>query len=121
LAVDPMMQLLCHDVARFPNVDALPYCIPPPLVGGGWGRGPRAERARESKPGDRERPTLCAPAGARPRPQPPPTRGGGMVSGGLQPSVEITARPAGIANQRFRGAAVLRYTQRQRRNACARF
>src|SRR5262249_53437340 len=51
-----------------------PFFLPSPLVGGGWGRGSRAV-ARQ-----RVLPRSQAPAGARPRPLPPPTRGGGIFA-----------------------------------------
>src|SRR5262249_21604867 len=52
--------------------------IPPPLVGGGWGRGLAPAGARESDVRDRSGSILWRAHARGPRPQPPPTRGGGM-------------------------------------------
>src|SRR5262249_62041553 len=63
----------------------LAHPFPRPLWAGARGRGLRAERARESNLAI-ELQDSFAPVGARPRPQPPPTRGGGMSGSYSRPN-----------------------------------
>ena len=63
-----------------PWLQVASHAIPPPLVGGGWGRGLAPAGAQESDVRDRWLRFLARSARG-PRPQPPPTRGGGMQRG----------------------------------------